>query len=245
MEWIQALSACKGRTSKKIGNNTYMEVEGEGDDRIIYLRLHSTRIIAWKPDNSIVLNSGGWRTVTTKARLNDYMPFGRLYTEKGIWYYALGNDEYKFEDGMILKEDRTVLGAKLRDKKADSAARKEKKTVAKYCREYVEKLFAGKIPAPSGGDCWFCSMFDSQGFNGDPEHIRSHIFEETYYVPSLLVRAIEMMPVSPFATNALAECWSGKAEDLQTVQADYYKFAREQLQKVLYRYICRRFGYHA
>lgn len=80
------------RDSKKVGNNTYM-VRGDG---CIHVRLHQTNVVTYYPDGRIVLNSGGWRTPTTKDRINNWTS-ARIYQTKYQWYLADGRPFY---DGM-------------------------------------------------------------------------------------------------------------------------------------------------
>lgn len=48
--------------------------------------LHSTRIITFYENGGFMLNSGGWQTVTTKQRLNQFMPDGwRISQEDYEW----------------------------------------------------------------------------------------------------------------------------------------------------------------
>lgn len=108
MNWIEARSALRGRKSRKVGNNTYME-QDEVNPETVHLRLHSTRIITWEADGTIKLNSGGWRTVTTKKRMNDYTPF-TVYQKDHEWYVCRwGVHDIPFEDGMVLKADGLSL----------------------------------------------------------------------------------------------------------------------------------------
>jgi hypothetical protein len=57
---------------RKVANNTYAERRWPD----IAIRLHDTDVVTLHPDGSITLNTGGWYTVTTKDRLNSYLPFG-------------------------------------------------------------------------------------------------------------------------------------------------------------------------
>jgi hypothetical protein len=70
---------------------------------------HDTQIVRFN-DDEIILNSGGWQTVTTKRRMNqvsDVFHLGfRVSQRQGEWfvdYFAneIG-DTYSFNDGMIL-----------------------------------------------------------------------------------------------------------------------------------------------
>jgi hypothetical protein len=68
------------------------------------LRLHATDIITWKPDGTKILNSGGYRTHTTKERLSEYV---NIYQKNFKWYIIVnrGTPDEKtidFVDGMEL-----------------------------------------------------------------------------------------------------------------------------------------------
>ena len=89
MEYIQALKVIGKRDSKKVGNNTYMIRLGSD----IGIRLHNTVVVTIHPDNTYTLNSGGWQTVTTKDRINQYSPI-RVYQSKSIWYVGQGEPFY-------------------------------------------------------------------------------------------------------------------------------------------------------
>lgn len=51
----------------------------------VVVKQHTTDIIRYHPDGTMTLNSGGWRTYSTKERLNSLTP-ARIGQEKGIWY---------------------------------------------------------------------------------------------------------------------------------------------------------------
>ena len=114
--WNDRLTGrCKD--SRKVANNTYLErraatftIKGKTTGiGSIALKLHNTDIMTAYPDNTVTLNTGGWRTVTTKARMNDFLPFGRIYQKDFIWYLSLGNVDHVYDDGMELSEtDCTV-----------------------------------------------------------------------------------------------------------------------------------------
>src|ERR1700730_17998239 len=73
---------------KPLANNTQLEEYpdyGYGDARACYgIRLHSTVILRFTPRGTVILNMGGWNTVTTEARMNDYLPAGyRVSSNRG------------------------------------------------------------------------------------------------------------------------------------------------------------------
>lgn len=104
MTHSEAVRMVRGKTNRnrrKVGNNTYGEILPDGS---VGIMLHSTYVVKIHPDNSATLNSGGWQTVTTKDRINQYSPV-RVYQRDYQWYL---NDGTPFKDGMIV-DDLPVL----------------------------------------------------------------------------------------------------------------------------------------
>jgi len=216
---------------KPIANNTRLYRRDGGN---IAVRLHNTDIIIYRPDGAVSLNTGGWYTVTTKARINEYAP-GCVYSDKGTWYYSpsgarwSASDAVPFQDGITIYPDGTVTGA---GPEPDHAAmRRLKRAVKKYAADYVAALYAGKIPAPSNGDCWGCLMVAADGSHpmGGRDHILSHI-EDKYYVPSLVVNAAERFGASVAMKHDIAACFAGETDKV---------FPGETLREVLARMVYR------
>src|SRR5947207_166547 len=69
----------------KIGHNTYLHVRYETAVPSYAIRYHDTDIVTILPDDTYVLNSGGYRTATTKQRIAALAP-GRLYQKDFTWY---------------------------------------------------------------------------------------------------------------------------------------------------------------
>lgn len=67
-----------GKSLKKIGHNTWLEWLGGG---VYGVRYHQTYVVKIHPDNTYTLNSGGWHTVTTRDRINEFAP-ARCYIEQ-------------------------------------------------------------------------------------------------------------------------------------------------------------------
>src|SRR5882762_3850822 len=59
------------RESRKLANNTYARRRCSGK---IAIQLHATDILTFHSDGQIDVNTGGWDTVTTRSRMNDYIP---------------------------------------------------------------------------------------------------------------------------------------------------------------------------
>jgi len=206
----------------KLGNNTYLEWEPDETRGVepewFAVRLHSTNVVTFHADGRVVLDSGGWLTVTTKARLNDYIPSGwRVYADRGVWclaHYASegGWDNAKaYADGITIYPSMGIesVTGEGEDPKAQQKLRKRIKA---YAKGYIEAFYAGEVPAPSGGDCFGCSMVSADGIApmGGSDHMLTHI-EESYFVPSILARATKRFGCSRAAQHSIAVVWDTSA----------------------------------
>jgi len=99
-DWKIADKALGDRDSKVIGNNTELVRLGNGD---IAVTLHGNRIVRYNKDGGVQVSSAGWKTVTTKDRLNRYTDSKtRIFQEDYTWYVKRGGKRVRFEDGMRL-----------------------------------------------------------------------------------------------------------------------------------------------
>lgn len=102
MTHAEAVAMVRGKTnrdSRKIGNNTYAEILHDGS---VGIMLHSTYVVKIHEDNTYTLQTGGWYTLTTKDRINQYAP-GYVKQKKGEWFYNHTNGKtYPFVDGMVV-----------------------------------------------------------------------------------------------------------------------------------------------
>ena len=89
------------KEDRPCGNNTRVR---RIDQSSIGLRLHQTYVVIWFDDGTARLNTNGWRTVTTKARINAATNAG-IFQKKGDWYYKDGSP---FEDGDIINQDGSL-----------------------------------------------------------------------------------------------------------------------------------------
>ena len=220
--------------SRVIGPNTVeYTVMGTGAKVI---RFHHTNIVTFNPDGSITLNSGGWKTATTKERINEYTPKDIVITQdKSIWYVRThggqgwGRSDITFQDGITILPDGTVTGAGL----APKDTLKLKRSINGYVEGFMVELLARRIPKPSGGDCWLCGIL-----KGEDSHLLSHI-EEKYYVPRLLVNAIEEIPVSIASKNQVGFLLGYHDQD----GGEWFNdITLSQVKKALTRYMYRHLG---
>jgi hypothetical protein len=167
---------------KKINNNTYVVVDGEN----VAVKLHNTNVVIFAPDGTITLNSGTWRTPTTKDRMNIALRDQgvQITANKGMWY--IGGSI--FYDGITIK-DGVILNPQV-PQDVEPYKKKVDKLVKAYIDGFVDHIVQNGLEESNAGDCWPCHLKAEDG-RPDPmgiDHYLSH-FEEKYYVPSLFFNA--------------------------------------------------------
>ena len=233
--------AKKRDAGKPINNNTRIFERENGN---IAIQLHSTDIITFQINGDCILDSGGWFTSTTKGRMNEYMPFGYIIQHNGQWYIQTNgkwqlDGSYIYSDGIILKADGTIDAPKY-SKATNKAINAKKRRINKYVKGFMEALNNKQIPQPSGGDCWYCCLKEVKtgkplGTLTESDHITSHI-QEKYYVPSLLINAVERFPVSEIARAQLGYLLGYHDQDCTSFAPMH------QIESSLKRYIQEQFG---
>ena len=178
-------TARSAEAGKPIANNTRIVKRGDS----YAIRLHDTDILTFEPDGRVFYRSGGWRTVTTKARMNEYGP-ASIFSDRGAWYISTAKaSSVPYADGLCVTADGQIIGAGTIDDVSEEKALR--KNIGKYAARYVKALYAGEIGTPDNGDCWGCLMVSDDGKHpmGGRSHILSHI-KEDYFVPSLIWNAM-------------------------------------------------------
>lgn len=265
LEWLlQSRAFHSGATDERTaGNNTTVRVR---EDQSVAVRLHASDVVVYHVDGSTSLYTGGWRTSTTKERINHYCPPGwSVSSIRGVWWLRRGDVQwFPFAEGITIHADGSVSGAGLDE---TVKIRTVSRSIAAYAEKYVDNLFSGNVPPPGEGDCWYCLFRVGEGtietgtllpdgtvcnaaqvgpalhgvtmgeHLGNHDHLRTHM-EEGYYVPSLLVRAIEVFPVSRAAAGELHRQWFGNDREPLNVhrvlaQLEFTKSLTRYLKRVL------------
>jgi hypothetical protein len=201
--------------SKFVDNNTVEYHVG----KCRYIRLHDTDILTFvNGDSKIILNTGGWRTVTTKDRINKFLPEGfYLYQEKSKWYLSQPDGETSlYYDGIEISDNK-IIKVVLQDKKTDKLL----KLISEYCKA-LNKL--DKFPVPSSGDCFYCQMHTVD--EGKPlgevtdnkDHLISHL-KEKYIHGSLILNALKW---KGYRDEQLSFIWNMKNITVRAVRG-YFK----------------------
>jgi hypothetical protein len=230
--------------ARVIQNNTLQIFQEDGTQII---RHFHTDCLTFKPDGSIIFNTDGHKSSTTKLRINEHQDKIFIYQKHRVWYVttrdSMFNDKYQsivFADGMTWwPEDTLVVGIKIKNGILTGTGKAPNKkliaSIRKYCRDFVKQL---PVNPPDGGDCWYCSILNG---NEPNDHLLSHI-EEKYYVPSLLARAMDnadagkayrwaCFKITDINGNVSSDSWG------YVIKNDYGK---KQVERWLYNYLYRR-----
>lgn len=193
-----------GRNSRKVENNTYVTRQLGG---AVALRFHQTDILTAAPDGTVTVTSGGWRTVTTKARLNEFLGDGLGISQRaGLWYWCdrkspCGGDVV-YSDGDKISASGRVRGQVKTQRLAVSEGARLAKRIAIYARKCGAAV---PMPVPGAGDCLYCRATTTGAMLGDAMKDHGHLevhMEESYVVPSLVLRALTEANATDFIKSA-------------------------------------------
>ena len=94
------------RDSKKLDNNTFLyRCDNGTTQHDIVVILHQSEIIRIHPDGTYTVSSGGYRSMTTKSRINEYSP-ACVFQKNHHWFLHMGlyqdpnAKSIPFQDGM-------------------------------------------------------------------------------------------------------------------------------------------------
>lgn len=217
---------------KFVMRNTVKWTDSDGATRY---RLHHTDVVTIRANGDVVLDSGGWKTPTTKERINACVPgLIRVFQNKGLWFVTKeGQSVIPFFDGMTIKK------GKLPKVKIDASKKEEalRKAIKKYAAR-IHKLET--VPEPDSGDCWLClmetkkgqTMGESGGIESEREHLKRHI-EEGYLHGSIILRAMRAVGNTDIG---IALYWR------QANQEGSNNWGRQAMARALRRYLYQKFG---
>lgn len=126
---------------KKVANNTFLWTDENGNR---HLRLHHTDIL-YEKEGKVYVDSGGYRTVTTKARINDWLgKFGiqaQVSQANGVWFMHYKGVTVPYWDGMCLPDD--LGNPRPEAHTREVAARKGNLKLAKGCIKPANDITRG------------------------------------------------------------------------------------------------------
>jgi hypothetical protein len=76
------------------------------DEHTIAVSYHGTDVVTYHDDETCTLHTGGYHTVTTKSRINDFSP-ARVYQRNFNWYIMVRCETkpQSFHDGMTVDDN--------------------------------------------------------------------------------------------------------------------------------------------
>lgn len=195
---VEFLTDARGivRDRRKVAHNTYAHRVADG----VAIRLHATDVVTFTDAGTVRLDSGGWRTVTTRDRQNRYAPAARVNQSDGVTWVTTNAGRFPFVDGFEYRPD---TGEVLTDPKQLAAViteRDRRKEARKQVRHFLrmmtpeEARHLGRCLDESdfAGDCLLCRRTTDGDVLGDAvgsPHVSMHVAER-YYVPLLFVNAL-------------------------------------------------------
>lgn len=102
-----------GREEKKLGSNTWvLKINNWGDGlESVAVKYHNTNILTIDSEDIVTINNGGWDTVTTKDRLNQFLRCKgvHIYQQKYEWYITGPMGTQKYVNGTQILPDGQVV----------------------------------------------------------------------------------------------------------------------------------------
>lgn len=211
---------------RKLANNTYVR---RLPDDTIAIRLHDTDIVIVHPDDTFMLDSGGWRTYTTKDRINKFSP-ARVYQERNHWYVWPGPTP--FFDGIIV--DMMGKPINVDQGEADAAVAEQKKLDKQINRMIASLRKLDKLPHPNGGDCWGCFMMTDSGERPlGSDCVLGHL-EDNYLHGSLIYRAMQWAGYRPEGISIHWHSWDGeRGWSKEVIIRAMRRFLRHEAQRIM------------
>src|SRR5688572_19351162 len=141
------------KKERPYANNTRIEIDSLNlGHEVITVKYHGNPVVNFYPDGTSSFSSCGWKTPTTKERINWFLPDGfSLYQSKSIWHienYAT-NESWLFADGLAIDKHGNVYN----DAPADTT-KATIKAIKKFVDGYIKALLNLEIETPSAGDCF-------------------------------------------------------------------------------------------
>jgi hypothetical protein len=189
----------------------------------VVVRYHETDVITFVWDGSIVLNSGGHRTLATKNKINQFLPkclwIAPYY---GVWFLYHGvhmeNDWQErtvFYDGMVIRPDHTVDVPRDIDLRVEARLQRQ---IRRYSKEYARAFLGGGVMRPLdleleslGGKEGIQQAMDKQVYPGAilaeawgefPQLVPPSVEETIHYWSK---GHLEFAPALPYPDNTLYE----------------------------------------
>lgn len=169
-------------SSRKIAHNT---IEAHYADGSRVIMLHRTPILTWRKDGTIIVYTGGYNTVTTRERLNRFLPDGfDVYTQSGNIHL----------NGVPFKERATIAPDGTIELDVKPA---ELMTDRKLIDRFMLHVRKNGLPSieESSGDPW-CFFSPDVG-----ETVMHDWLESLYFTRRMYTLAMEFAGMTPYGIS--------------------------------------------
>ena len=89
---VEGITMAQVREVRGVATNIFTDAEGT------HIQYHSTRVVTLHKDGSVTLRTGGWRTSTTRLRMNQtFNQFGlplKVYQKDYEWFVKSNDDRW-------------------------------------------------------------------------------------------------------------------------------------------------------
>ncbi len=188
--------------SKLIANNTVLYLI----DGITYIRLHHTDVVTLYPNGNVRLNSGEWRTNTTKNRMNKFQNTILVYQKNYEWYVSSLHGTYMFYDNIMFDTNGN---------KIDEGATPSLSEQIDQCTEILETV--DELPKPSMHDNLFY-----EGTEVDKAHRDLSLLKEGDIPNNLALNALKFANYQPMAIEVMLNNNNRRGEVI-TIVRQYLK----------------------
>ena len=186
----------KVRDSLRLENNTTAVRLPDG----VAVQLHETDVVTFRDDGTVVLNSGGWDTKTTRDRLHRYAPGASVGRRDGVTWVTtnagqfplVDGFEYRPKTGEVLTDPAQLASVITQDDRRKEARRVARRFLHSMTPEEARDLGRRLEVSDFAGDCFLCRRTTDGDVLGEAvgsPHVSFHVAER-YYVPLLFVNAL-------------------------------------------------------
>jgi hypothetical protein len=130
------------------------------EDGFIAVRYQRTDVVTYREDGSIVLNSDGYHTLTTRQRINEYAPI-KTWSERGVMFIGQGypwrQPGSPYVDGIVISADGSLI---LPERAKEELTTREEisRRIRKYAALVRSAVERGEMSTPELGDCLLCQI---------------------------------------------------------------------------------------
>lgn len=113
------------------------------------VQYHDTDVVTYFRDGRVRLDTGGWLTMSTRSRLDEFMPAGhRIISKEGRWFLVTPSATYAYRDGITFDLYGTVTGFEEPAVVAEQDA--ANKALDKRLAGYIAKITSESIANAEG-----------------------------------------------------------------------------------------------